>query len=82
MRPEAPSKGISPRPWPKKPGAPVSSVWMWACLWQSTDSNGRHRAAQAMALDAVPDATKRTSASASSRARTTSAASRVTWSVP
>ena len=48
----------------------------------STASKGRHRVASEMALAAVPDATNRTSASASSISRTQSAALALIGSVP
>ena len=69
-------------PAPKKPGAPVSSVATWLCSWQITASCGWARAASVIALAAVPEATNRTSASASTRARIRSAARALIASVP
>ena len=65
-----------------KPGAPVSSVQTWACSWAMTASNGRQRAASERAFAAVPEATKRTSASASNMARTALAARALISSEP
>ncbi len=82
MRPESPGRVTRPSPAPKKPGAPVSSVAMWASWWQITASCGAASAASDSELAAVPEATNRTSASASRSARIRSAARRETWSVP
>jgi len=53
-----------------------------ACSWQITASCGWARAASVIALAAVPEATNRTSASASTRARIRSAARALTVSAP